>query len=56
MAVSDGKAVFYKTHREALESVILESNPDRNAVLAALRCRVLDMNGDSFRCRIAEVN
>lgn len=34
MAVSDGKVVFYKTHREALESVILESNPDRNAVVA----------------------
>lgn len=49
MSVSDGKAVFYGKHRQAIEAVILEYNPDRADVLAAVRARVLDMNGDSFR-------
>jgi len=49
MDASEGKAVFYGTNGKALEAIILEHNPDRDSVLTAVRTRVLDMEGDSFR-------
>jgi hypothetical protein len=53
MQVSDDKAVFYGKHTKALEVIMLDfimaATLDHDFILATVRERVLDMNGNSFR-------
>ena len=49
LEVSEGTATFYANACRSMAQTILENNLDREPVLAAVRSRVSDMVGDSFR-------
>jgi hypothetical protein len=49
LKLTEGAATFYPKASRAMAKTILEKNLDRESVLLAVRERVLDIAGDSFR-------